>query len=119
MARFLLDENVPHIFVDALRNAGHEATAIQQVGLSAAPDQAIFEYAQTVKATIISLDLDFSDLRLFPVGNHYGVVVLRLKDLRPSEMATRVVEALANEVSGELFGSLVVIDRHRSRQLTA
>ena len=72
-----------------------------------------------MQATVVSQDLDFSDLRNFPVGNHYGIVVLRLKDYAPYEMAARLVDALATEVKRALFGSLVVVDRRQSRQVSA
>lgn len=119
MSRFLLDENVPLSLVDALRAAGHEAEAAASVGLKSAHDDIVFAYAQRMQATVVSQDLDFSDLRNFPVGNHYGIVVLRLKDYAPDEMAARLVDALATEVKRALFGSLVVVDRRQSRQVSA
>jgi predicted nuclease of predicted toxin-antitoxin system len=116
LSSFLLDENVPHILVGALTLAGHEVLTAQEVGLSATPDDSVFAYAQTIGATVISLDLDFSDLRNFPLGNHFGIVMLRLKNLPPRQMADRTVIALADEVKGELYGSLVVIDAHGTRE---
>ena len=62
-----------------------------------------------MQATVVSQDLDFSDLRNFPVGNHYGIVVLRLKDYAPDEMAARLVDALATEVKGPSLGHLLLL----------
>ncbi len=61
----------------------------------------------------------FRILRNFPVGDHFGIIVLRLKNYPPMEMAVRTFEALEHEVERELYGSLVVIDRKQSRQTTA
>jgi predicted nuclease of predicted toxin-antitoxin system len=117
LSSFLLDENVPHILIEALTLAGHEVLTAQGVQLNATTDESVFAYAQTIGATVISLDLDFSDLRNFPLGNHFGIVMLRLKNLPPRQMADRTVIALTTEVKGELYGSLIVIDAHNTREL--
>ena len=52
--------------VKALTNAGHQVTTAQEVGLTSHPDETVFEHAQRLGPIVMTLDLDFSDLRNFP-----------------------------------------------------
>jgi predicted nuclease of predicted toxin-antitoxin system len=65
----LLDQNVPRAVV-----VHHVAT----VGLSGKSDLEVFQWAQSQAAMIITFDEDFADRRSFSIGEHHGIVRLRV-----------------------------------------
>jgi predicted nuclease of predicted toxin-antitoxin system len=78
MLDFLVDESVPLSAGAALREEGHNARHVVDVGLRGAPDKAIFARAQEEGWIIVTRDLDFGNLLDYPLGTHAGIIVLRL-----------------------------------------
>jgi predicted nuclease of predicted toxin-antitoxin system len=76
----LLDQNVPRAVVRWLQetrpswDVHHAVTA----GLSGKSDLEVFQWAQSRAAMIITFDEDFADRRSFSMGEHYGIVRLRV-----------------------------------------
>ncbi len=57
--KFIVDAQLPPALALWLREAGHDAQAVQEVGLRDADDSAIWSYALTNAAVIITKDEDF------------------------------------------------------------
>lgn len=57
--RFLVDAQLPPLLAQRLREAGHEAQAVRDVGLREADDGAIWKHALAVGAAIVTKDEDF------------------------------------------------------------
>jgi predicted nuclease of predicted toxin-antitoxin system len=57
---------------------GHEAATVQEEGLAGASDGKIYQVCQTEKRILVTLDLDFSDIRAYPPRESCGIIVLRL-----------------------------------------
>lgn len=64
--RFEVDENLPVPCVGQFRDAGHDASSVQDQGLSGAADPRIIEVWANEGRILVSLDLDFGDLRTYP-----------------------------------------------------
>ena len=92
--RFKIDENLPQEVAGFLRDAGHDAMTALDQGLSGAQDQRIFDVCVTEGRTLVTLDLDFSDIRAYPPQNTPGIVILRLKRHDKRGVMKRVGEIL-------------------------
>ena len=57
--KFLVDAQLPPVLAQWLREAGHEAQAVREVGLREADDGAIWDHALTTGAAIVTKDEDF------------------------------------------------------------
>ena len=57
--KFLVDAQLPPAVARWLRDAGHDAQAVREVGLREAEDDVIWKHALTTKAVIITKDEDF------------------------------------------------------------
>ncbi len=57
--RFLIDAQLPPALAKALRDEGHEAEHLEDVGLRHAKDPAIWEYARLHHRILITKDEDF------------------------------------------------------------
>ena len=75
--RFKLDENLPREAATLLRNAGHDVHDAIEENLGGSADQKIMDACRAESRILITLDLDFSDIRLYPSGEHKGIWVLR------------------------------------------
>jgi predicted nuclease of predicted toxin-antitoxin system len=57
--KFLVDAQLPPAVARWLRDAGHDAQAVREVGLREAEDDEIWKYALANEAVIITKDEDF------------------------------------------------------------
>jgi predicted nuclease of predicted toxin-antitoxin system len=116
MARFVLDEDVPRSLAVALRQAGHDASRVQEVGLKGASDREVFDFARSQQAALVTADVDLADARALGGKPHYGLVLLRM----PPEMsasavtveAMRLLERIGEE---DLEDSLLILEPGRVR----
>jgi predicted nuclease of predicted toxin-antitoxin system len=76
-ARFKLDENLPRDAETLLRDAGHDVHTVLAEQLGGNPDPLVFDAAQREQRILVTLDLDFADIRAYPPGTHQGVWVIR------------------------------------------
>jgi predicted nuclease of predicted toxin-antitoxin system len=113
--KFKLDENLPELVHTTLVALGHDAHTAAGEQLAGAADDQILAASVAEARVLITLDLDFSDIRAYPPGSHAGIWVLR-----PSKQAFRAIEALV--LSGlrladteRVQGQLWVIDELRVR----
>lgn len=103
-ARFKLDENLPREAEALLRNAGHDVDTVLDENLGGNPDHRIFDASQSENRILVTFDLDFSDIRIYPPADHKGIWVLR-------PHAQSVANTLAL-----LRGALVVLETERAQQ---
>ena len=75
--RFKLDENLPHQVRTLLTDLGHDAETVHEERLVGEPDSAILQASIAERRILVTLDLDFSDIRQYPPSSHTGIWVLR------------------------------------------
>lgn len=116
MARFLIDESLPRLLGSLLRAAGHDPRYALDLGLRGQDDKRIFSAAQQLESTLISRDNDFSNLLQFPLGGHYGIVVVRYpSETRINVVASETVRAISGIQGPEFSGGLIIIEPGRVR----
>lgn len=109
--RFKIDENLPIEAAELLRAAGHDAVTVLDQKLGGHPDRTIGEVIRDEKRALLTLDLDFADIRTFPPNEYAGMIVLRLAvQDKPSVLALieRMIPLLNTE---PLMGMLWVVDQ--------
>jgi predicted nuclease of predicted toxin-antitoxin system len=75
--RFKLDENLPKDAGALLLAAGHDVETVLDERLRGNPDAKILDACQVENRVLITFDLDFSDIRLYPPSSHKGIWILR------------------------------------------
>ncbi|MDH5738770.1 MAG: DUF5615 family PIN-like protein [Nitrospira sp.] len=75
--RFKLDENLPRDAAALLRQPGHDVHTVLAEQLGGNPDPRVFGASQEEQRVLVTLDLDFSDIRVYPPAGHHGIWVLR------------------------------------------
>ena len=74
---FKVDENLPHECALEFRRADHATHTVSDEDLSGTGDATLMESCRTEARILVSLDLDFADIRARPPGSHPGIIVLR------------------------------------------
>jgi predicted nuclease of predicted toxin-antitoxin system len=113
--KFKIDENMPVDVAEDLRQAGHEAMTVADQQLAGQPDVRVAEVCRTEGRALLTLDLDFSDIRVFPPSDYAGIIVLR-----PSVQTVKNVQRLVGQVialvsTEPLAGHLWIVDEGQIR----
>ena len=75
--RFKLDENLPRNAAVLLQQAGHDVHTVLAEQLGGNSDPRVFGASQEEERVLVTFDLDFSDIRVYPPASHHGIWVLR------------------------------------------
>ncbi|MBK7954707.1 MAG: DUF5615 family PIN-like protein [Candidatus Accumulibacter sp.] len=113
--RFKLDENIPRRVEPALRDLGHDVETALSEGLAGAADPDILAACKAENRLLVTLDLDFSDIRVYPPGSHRGVWVLRPADQAFTSVLNLVLAGVRLSAIERTAGQLWVIDEKRVR----
>jgi len=75
--QFKIDENLSIEIAELLINAGYNAKTANEQQLQGAKDSAILELCRSENRVLVTLDIDFSDIRKYPPQDFSGIIVLR------------------------------------------
>lgn len=76
--QFKTDENLPVEVADLLVQAGYDAKTVNEQLLQGATDSKLIDICKNENRILVTLDTDFSDIRMYPPEEYTGIVVLRL-----------------------------------------
>jgi predicted nuclease of predicted toxin-antitoxin system len=113
--KFKTDENMPEEAAEDLRRAGHDALTVANQHLAGQPDGRIAAVCQSEGRSLLTLDLDFSDIRAFPPAVYPGIIVLR-----PAVQTIKNIQRLVGQVIAllpkePLAGHLWIVDEGHIR----
>lgn len=74
---FKIDENMPVEAATILSEAGHDALTIHDQRMTGEADSQVASVCKLEHRALVTLDLDFADIRAYPPGEHHGIIVLR------------------------------------------
>jgi predicted nuclease of predicted toxin-antitoxin system len=114
--RFLIDANLSPRVADQLREAGHEATHVNDVGLTTADDDVILARAAEAGEVIVTADADFGALLALGNETRPSVVLLRSADhLAPDDQSTLVLTSLEHAQEELESGAVASVTPQRVR----
>ncbi len=114
--RFLVDNALSPMLAEGLRQAGHDAVHVHDLGMQAARDEAILALATSQQGIVVSADTDFGDLLALGWAESPSVILFRHPSRRNPEDQLRLLLANVPRVSDALDqGSIVVIEEARIR----
>lgn len=113
--RFKLDENLSPTIVGLLTEAGHDAATVAEQGLAGSVDSDIASVCLDEGRILLTLDLDFSDVRAYPPHLYPGLIVLRLSSQSPRRQMDVVSRMLPSLSGSSLQGKLWIVDDSRIR----
>jgi predicted nuclease of predicted toxin-antitoxin system len=117
MTSFLvkLDENLGRSPLELVRSYGYDTESVHTQGLSGASDATLWSRVVAEGRFLITLDLDFSDVRRFEPGTHPGVLLIRGRSGSSGAVLEVLRRVAAEQPLEELTGCLAVADEGATR----
>ena len=100
MKVFLVDEDLPRSLARSLSAAGMQSIHVIEAGLRGRSDSDVLAEANRNRRTLLTADLDFSNLLQYPLGSHAGIVIARFPNETPVEVLNQaIVSAVPRQYS--------------------
>jgi predicted nuclease of predicted toxin-antitoxin system len=100
---------------EILRNIGFAADTVADEHLSGAKDDAVAAASRSEGRILVTLDLDFANIRAYPPGDHTGIIVLRVKRQDKATVLAYVRRLAAALTLRNPDGELWILDGNRLR----
>ena len=113
--RFKLDENLPLTLLSVFAAAGHDAHTVAQEGLAGSKDPRIAEACRTEGRALVTLDVDFADIRVYPPAEYPGLMVLRLRSQAVPHVVGVITQVLTLLTTEQLTGRLWLVEEGQVR----
>ena len=113
----LLDQNVPLVAADWLRNQRPywKVQHVNELGFRGRSDEFLYRWAQENEAIIVTYDEDFADARMYPLGDHRGIVRLRVWPTTIEQTQDALSRLLADLPASDWCNNLIIIDNQKIR----
>ncbi|MBI5002713.1 DUF5615 family PIN-like protein [Candidatus Woesearchaeota archaeon] len=118
--KLFLDENISLLLVFELQKLGFEVEHAISVGLRGAKDGEIAQYAKKQKAILVTKDIEFGSLLLYPKGTHYGLIILRFPCYFTTPLILKHLKIfLINGEEKDLMGKMAIVEigKYRVRDI--
>lgn len=117
--RFLADAGISPKTVEFLRQLGHDAVHVRDLGMQRAADQDVVERARAENRVIVAFDLDFGEILALGVLDRPSVILFRLADETPESVNRRLASVLSERSEALDSGALILVEdtRYRMRSL--
>lgn len=113
--KFKLDENLPVEASVLLREAGHDALTVLDQQMGGEPDEHVIQVCLREQRALITLDLDFADIKAYPPSNYYGIFVLRIKRQSRSKVLETVTKLIPHLPVEPVEKQLWIVEEDRIR----
>jgi len=113
--RFLADMGVARDVVRWLREQGHDAVHLLDLGLERLPDREIFAKAAAERRILLTFDLDFGEIAAMTRDGQAIVLLFRLSSARYEHVRARLARCLAQIESRLAPGIVVIVEETRFR----
>ena len=111
--QFKMDENLPVELASMFCEAGHDAMTILDQDLAGARDTDVASVCVREGRAIVTLDMDFADIRTYPPAAYPGLIVFR-PSTQSREHILRIGARLLNVLTGTaLTGRLWIVEDSR------
>ena len=110
-----LDENLPSGLAVWLNASGHQADTVADEKLLGSDDDVLWAVVQADRRFFLTKDLGFSNTRKYPVGSHFGILILRLGDQRVAEIVDPVRQIFQAEAVEQWAGCCVIATEWKVR----
>lgn len=110
-----IDENLPLESAIILKNAGYDVHTINDEGIVGCSDDVVFSACIKEGRVLITLDMDFTDIRRYLTEQSPGIVVFRTR-YQDKHTVLRTIELLIEEFANEeVIGKLWIVEDGRIR----
>lgn len=105
-----LDENLSRHLKPVLLELGHDVLTAADENLLSHPDTEIAQAAKDEQRMLMTLDVEFADLRKYPPGSHPGVILFRPLSLSPISVNAFITDFVRRTDLDKLVACVAVVD---------
>ena len=113
--RWLLDQGLARSAAESLRQMGHDALHVADIGLSGATDTSILKVAADQERVVVTLDADFHALLALSGAKQPSVIRIREEGLKGREAAQLILAIHAQFGDSLSTGCIVTVARGTAR----
>lgn len=114
--KFLVDNSLSPRLSTGLSEAGHDAIHVREIGLAAAADEVIFDYASSENRILIAADTNFGTILTQRREDKLSVILFRRgTERRPEQQLSLLLTNLTLLQDHLEIGSIIVIEQQRIR----
>lgn len=113
--KFKIDENLPVEFTDELRAIGHDAITVLEQRMGGAADEDLFSVCIDEDRILMTMDIDFADIRVYPPSVSPGIIVFRIQPQDKNRLLYclgRIIPLLGKE---QIVRMLWIVEEDRIR----
>jgi predicted nuclease of predicted toxin-antitoxin system len=114
--KFLLDMPLSPALAAWLREQGHDAVHVADLGLAQAPDYDVLDRARREERVVMTADLDYPRLLALSRSDGPGLTLFRGGDYSEQETEDRLKRCLETIPIEEFASSTIVIEKGRIRR---
>ncbi len=111
--RFLADESCDFAVVRALRDHGHDVTAVVEIH-PGADDKTVLALAASERRVLLTEDKDFGSLAYAEALESGGVILIRFPGRNRAALGSAIPQVVAT-IGPRLVGAFVVVEPGRAR----
>ena len=106
-----LDENLSRHLKPVLMELQHDVATAAEQDLLSLPDTEVARAAFNEGRMLLTLDIEFADLRKYPPGSHPGIILFRPHSLSPLSVNKFIADFVKSADINRLAGCIAVVDR--------
>ena len=116
MVKFLIDEDMPRSTANTLKDNGYEIIDVRDCGLRGKTDREIFEFAIKENLVILTGDLGFGNLLKFPIGSHWGIVIVHFPNDTPIPLLNeQIIKGFKSLMENDFHKNLIILEPKKIR----
>lgn len=113
--KFKIDENLPVELVELLIATGHQAMTVHEQHLQGKADPVLIHTCAQEGYILVTLDLDFADIRTYPPAQYPGLMVFRVARQDKKHLLEVFQRAIPVLMQEPIKGRLWIIEETRIR----
>jgi predicted nuclease of predicted toxin-antitoxin system len=113
--RCKLDEHLPLEIKDLFIKHQHDSVTVVEQGLGGSMDPDVAEVCRKEARALVTLDLDFSDIRAYPPEDYHGIIVFRPAIQNITALIRLTARLLSLLEQEPLVGHLWIVENHQVR----
>mgnify|MGYP000314760160 CR=1 FL=1 len=113
--KFKVDENIPEDALTLFVAQDLDVETVYTEELGGASDFELIEKCQQEKRALITLDLDFANIKNYPPEDYFGLIVLRVSRQDKNHISKILTSLLPNLESESVENNLWIVEDDRIR----